>query len=663
MTNLLIFLNSGYSRRRKMQTILASDERFMPEFKRWLWSKNERIPNYKRQEETCKVMTAFLSPLGTGEGERVMLVGSTRANTRIQCDHDEGDFDYLIMSETRIPVSALEFSPDLRCFVHIRGEELLARLPCSLVDGKYVPTDMVREIKAPAFYQARGIYEFVSHPSIKKADKIQIDVNINPGKSLETFHGFECREFDIPNDWKAPDQALFAQRFHQKLLEDPVFRENLDTLVQFNRTVNLISGLQNIINSRSERQNSPLKEYEFVVEGLTKAMNGGFNFGNAERNSSANSSESTSGHRLGSATCDRNSPETKRQRVQADDELEEEIVYASYAYKATKDFIGAFPIQGDLPDMEKWAKRSDRKWPDCNMVQEVSKCEIFLVCKPEASDNPNPEIDFCLAFTLAELKLAEHMTRGQKECILMIKALTSGVLSSYSSILTSFHWKTVVFWLSEIHGADAFNEKFPIPVLDMVLEYMETCLKKKYLEHYFVKSNLISGRKFTDNVMETLLRKIQSIRQKPIQALKSFYVQEEHLKGKRKQIVFPRRKIEELKRTLLDPSPEVFVDTKIEALKYLLKDHRPLHLTQGQPPFCEKLKDALKKFTEAALPMWAEEEASRSNINVSPELIQTGLQLANQFMNTNSENREQNQQALQDLGGVLLNLFGKKGHR
>ena len=341
---------------------------------------------------------------------------------------------------------------------------------------------------------------------------------------------------------------------------------------------------------------------------------------------------------------------TSRDEKHKNENRQDEIVCASYIRKMSEDLVAAFQIEGSLPDMNYWSLRPNRKWPDKYTVQEVRQCDIFLVCKPEVSGNPNPDIDFCLGFSKAELKLTQHMTRGQKQCILMIKTLTYGVLECYSKILTSFHWKNAVFWLSEMYGVEAFNEHDPIPVLDMALGFMEQCLHKKSLEHYFIKSNLISGRKFTDEIIRILIKEIGQIRKSPIQALRNCYTQEEQLKGKRKQMKLTWQNIEDLKRSMSDPVD--YIDRKIEYLKHLLTDERPNHLTEGQPLFSEKFKLGLQMFSEAWLFLLLQEQMNASPLtatseNVTQDEVRKVLDLANQLMNSSPENSPRIEKALE----------------
>jgi hypothetical protein len=53
-----------------------------------------------------------------------MVVGSTCEETRLRLCENEGDYDYLIISEIVIPSECLEYKDDIPAFVNIHGTSL-----------------------------------------------------------------------------------------------------------------------------------------------------------------------------------------------------------------------------------------------------------------------------------------------------------------------------------------------------------------------------------------------------------------------------------------------------------------------------------------------------------------------------------------------------------
>lgn len=89
-----------------------------------------------------------------------MVVGSTTERTRLRSRRDQGDYDYLIISDVAIPVETLEYSKDVPCFVHINVHNTqLSNL--SVVDGKYLNASLLKYFDDSVFKILKGIYDDV----------------------------------------------------------------------------------------------------------------------------------------------------------------------------------------------------------------------------------------------------------------------------------------------------------------------------------------------------------------------------------------------------------------------------------------------------------------------------------------------------------------------
>lgn len=80
---------------------------------------NKPVLNDERQNKYCHYIKLFLSHFG---GERCMVAGSTQELTRLRIRQDEGDYDYLVMSEIIIPVDTLQYRDDLPFCSHKRSK-------------------------------------------------------------------------------------------------------------------------------------------------------------------------------------------------------------------------------------------------------------------------------------------------------------------------------------------------------------------------------------------------------------------------------------------------------------------------------------------------------------------------------------------------------------
>ncbi|VDI69995.1 Hypothetical predicted protein [Mytilus galloprovincialis] len=185
-------------------------------------------------------------------------------------------------------------------------------------------------------------------------------------------------------------------------------------------------------------------------------------------------------------------------------------VTIQYKYKTSKDFIPVFPLKGKPKYLDEWLNRK-RKWPPTDIVTDEYNSEFFVVAKP-APVEPSKVIDFCLAYNIREVKLAKAMTQLQKNVILIIKALQKSSLRDYCEIVTTFHWKTVVYWVSENTETQILENRTEDNIhefLQNILKYMVDCLCYNYLRHYFVPCNLFVG------IHEDKIHDINTRRRKP----------------------------------------------------------------------------------------------------------------------------------------------------
>ena len=124
-----------------------------------------------------------------------------------------------------------------------------------------------------------------------------------------------------------------------------------------------------------------------------------------------------------------------------------------------------------------------------------------------------------------------------------------------------------------------------------------------------------------------------------------------------------RRKVEELRRSLLEPEPEEFVDTRIQTLKHLIKDDRPNHLTEGHPPFCEKLKNGMETLAIESMTMLIEEQKEKKPLlrkgYIASVVLDSMRKLVKQLVNTNPENYDEIDEFL-DRADFLFNIIDKK---
>ncbi|XP_052259291.1 uncharacterized protein LOC127863711 isoform X2 [Dreissena polymorpha] len=200
----------------------------------------------------------------------------------------------------------------------------------------------------------------------------------------------------------------------------------------------------------------------------------------------------------------------------------------------TADMVPAFSVRGWPRVAEEWITRA-RRWPTNELVQDVVHIGCQIVAKrplyPELNgDRKNEdhsseadEYDDCfrLSFSQCELALAKQFSEIQLLCWRTLKAYQKSFLRNEPPVLTSYHWKTVLFWIREETDDEFWSERNFLNCVSKALDFMITCLLDRFLPGYFVrKENLISGCR-EDLVVKTLNMVIE-IRKAPYAYLLNF---------------------------------------------------------------------------------------------------------------------------------------------
>ncbi|XP_062604698.1 uncharacterized protein LOC134266489 [Saccostrea cucullata] len=462
-----------------------------------LEDQSKAVPNDARQIRYCKYITRFASHFGA---ERCEVVGSTIEGTRLRSHKDEGDYDYLIISGTTIPVEALEHREDVPCFVHILSDKLKVSFSDDfVVDGKYLHSRILKNLDKEAFKIMRGLFPVFTDSRKSKGrhtEHMEFNREAKPGMTQEHFAGFEIlsqsenkskhsqteSKGEVSCSFKEPLKSILDMIDMKKKGEDT----NIDLFRTFDSLIDAASSFESDLSASSSKKRK-LDTQECIKECY---------------------------------------------------DLSYQACVVKYDYKSSKDFIAAFPLRWSLWCLEEWKQRMmERKvmfWPKPEIIQKIYSSEVYVVAK-EAIINSKPSIDFCLGFNQAELILAKSLRPTQKLCLLLLKSLQKGFLEGFSKTLTTFHWKTAFYHTCEQIDPGLFNcQSTLLQPLKMVLSYMTKCLNCGYLRHYFIESNLIAH--ISPNEARRISAKIQEIIEDPESAF---------------QVYFDRKKTEEKQTTLI----------------------------------------------------------------------------------------------------------------
>ncbi|XP_052062079.1 uncharacterized protein LOC127702091 isoform X2 [Mytilus californianus] len=562
---------------------------------------NKPVVNDDRQNKYCSYIMRLLSYFS---GERCMVAGSTQEQTRLRIRQDEGDFDYLIISAISIPVSALEYREDLPCFVHINGLQLVDQLPTvQLIDGRYLPSNLLSEIRPEAFKHIRDFHKLLSNfGRTRGRDSLHValDHNIKPGKTLVSYSDVDCPALNMKH--VKSNKKLISEKLKQSI-DEQIFEGKDYMMSDLKKGANLIKAFTDADIKTDSVGSIFLQTFGSIIGALSCET--------AKNTSCQNTTDTCPNEKF--YRKNKQSMYMKPNSNNINDNINgEEIdkgdVILKYKSKSSKDFIPAFPLAGRPRFLDEWKQRK-RVWPPEHVVDDIYNSEFFVVAKPSLTKRERKK-DFCLAYNNGEIKLARAMTGVQKKVVLILKAIKKSLLQDYSEILTTFHWKTAVYWNSETINSLLLvdTEDNVLKLLIKVLDYMVNCLRSRELQHFFIPSNLFAG--MNENTSIEIANKVTEIRENPIKALNLFFAGQTFDEVKYEKI--PAEKVAEFRKAYNDPSESSKIDIIIAILKRFSSENK------------EKIRAALHDVLTDALPFFIEEMArgrDKSQVNSALEQL------------------------------------------
>ncbi|XP_060063529.1 uncharacterized protein LOC132543989 [Ylistrum balloti] len=528
---------------------LYSSENF-DQLMKELLKKAAPVPNDYDQDRYCRYTNSLLSLYGD---ERCMLVGSTAERTRLRLNQDQGDIDYLIISEIQIRSNFLHYNEKDPCIVRIDGRELHDELPVELIDGMYLPSNLLKTVRSEAFTGLRGLFSLVLLISTFQGQHIpHININIpnKPGVTLTNYTDWLCDEIQNASRSTTTDADKAYGLFRQRIRNSPFLMHMTANVILVLRKLALLAKTlsdNHGIHSQVFQYLSPL------VNAVTDEINSSSrtSLGVTQQNSTAAEEE------LGSPRPTNS----------------EDVVYASYRWKSQKRFIAAFPVDGPPKHIDTWKARVCGKvWPGSDVVNSICNSDFYVVCKPVSQEASEESTDFYLSYISAEIQLSACMHPVQKNCLLIIKAYQNCMLEEYSDKLATFHWKTALYWVSEnVDYSQLTNdmEENVIGLVKAVIDYMLTCLHKCNLQHYFNHSNIIGHLDAITTGM--IVDKLTEILDDPVEAIREFFRYED-VNSSVKTIEVSRSYVEKLQKSLHMDADKFVVDMIVSALEQFVRE-------------------------------------------------------------------------------------------
>ncbi|XP_033750401.1 uncharacterized protein LOC117334717 [Pecten maximus] len=627
------------------------------------------VPNDKRQDQYCGYINTFVSAYGK---EYCMVVGSTKEGTRLRSKQDEGDYDYILLCNFTVPVDCLEYREDLPCFVHIKGSFMGQDFCDQLIDGVYLPTWLLRDVSTLAFPRLKGILDIVSRSSTshgRHTPHLAISTDMRLGYNLTNFADWDCKDLNVKQNVRTASERALRQQFDERRKGSKALTEDPNNILpSFAAVVDFVQ------NRRSNDTSSSLIYQQLgpMLSALAGRMSGTSNkrptdeySGDKQEETVNNFPDSDTSKKAKIQPIDKkesmaegeiknichsdtehmdvSTKQTDRESVIAGDntssiqinkeelmettteEAKHQEVYATYSSKSEKDFIPAARLSGPPKFIEDWKQRAlQEHWPRSQVVEVISRSQFFVVAKPAVKDE-KAEIDFSLSCNMAEIMLTKEMPPGHMKCLLMVKAFQRSILEEYSKVLTTFHWKTALYWMLESTDPSTYSEKSDdiLDVLRNLLDYMRDRLHEGRLLHYFFPSNLFAG--LERDVCVEIVKKIDEIHLDPEFYLRSFFCLEKERVHNRRVVKIPAETLTKVKNDVVHKRDELTVDAFANALEGFAKPPYPDSAQQPKVPVQNLLFQIAETAATDEENRRKEEEAKDPRKAVTPSVSKDSL--------------------------------------
>ncbi|XP_052800448.1 uncharacterized protein LOC128231527 isoform X1 [Mya arenaria] len=509
-------------------------------------------PNIKGQLKEVELMNGLFAVLGL---EELAPVGSCLDGSKVNTPTDYGDVDILLVPTKYVLNEQLfDYDHDYPAFLHVRGDSDHAKIfkNVKLVDGCHVPVMVLKQIHKDFFNLVTlFVYGKTSGVVPKK------------GGTFNTMKrsgvGFELAKLDVDNfdlngfvghQRKGVDKLRMIGKFIDSSLDafidlssnqdrdKPMLRrkrkqvqkECSSTNMMISAAIKAVDIFTGKYKEEQSERTSPnscslnqdsIEEIEIDPEDGDVTIKYNNNLDIDEANVSDEDNDDTSA----------NMPVTTESNYD-DDDSEDQKVFLPKVSSA--DLVPAFKF-GDWPRPAAEWKTRNRQWPSEEIVQKVLECGCHIVSKrplfsdlngDPANEDNSPESDktntfFRLSFSRCELLLAKSLTESQKYCWRVLKAYQKKYLCTEPKVLASYHWKNVVFWVSEETDPSFWTEDNVLFGVCKALDFMIKCLRERFIPVYFVRyENLIAGCKH--EAIEEALATVILIRKNPIEYLQLF---------------------------------------------------------------------------------------------------------------------------------------------
>lgn len=154
------------------------------------------------------------------------------------------------------------------------------------------------------------------------------------------------------------------------------------------------------------------------------------------------------------------------------------------------DRVPAIECTGWPTDADEWKTRQPRNWPSADAVKKISSSGFMLVPKPSDLNSGDTRREWRFSFSNPEAELLECLNKDQAKVYYLTRSLYARHLKEkLGGVLTSYHFKTVMFWMLEEEEPSIWSEESTLDLFFRVLNKLLGFLKDGFCPHYFIRNH------------------------------------------------------------------------------------------------------------------------------------------------------------------------------
>lgn len=179
------------------------------------------------------------------------------------------------------------------------------------------------------------------------------------------------------------------------------------------------------------------------------------------------------------------------------------------------DRVAAIECMGWPTEASEWITRQPRNWPSTDLVEGICTSGFMIVPKPSDMSGDTRE-EWRLSFSVPEAKLFDSFDECQAKVYYLLRSLyVRHLKGKLQGALTSYHLKTVMFWMLEEEEHSVWFEESTLEMYFRVLRKLLQFTKDGFCPHYFIrKHNLFY--KISKSALEDTVREISDVLSDPL---------------------------------------------------------------------------------------------------------------------------------------------------